>query len=114
MQQELNNIAVSTDMMLEIIMNNDCFVIDDGEMLYNINDGYTIEEENLDEKLLINAQWEGERSDCELVLPFSSVEKIVFDKKWGVYKIYSVGEKEPTELKVLQTVAVEPGVQNDK
>jgi len=99
---------IPIDDMYELIIENDCFTIEDGAMLYNINNGSTDGEEDPENKHLIEATWDEDDSECELSVVFSEVKEIKFDKKWGIYKIYLHRDDEPIDLKILTTTTVEP------
>jgi hypothetical protein len=101
--------------LYELIMAHDCFTIDDGAMLYNINQGSTDEEDDQDARYLIEAFWEEEGEEKDLHVVWSDITKIEFNCKWEVFHIFRKNEEHTIELKILETISVIPkGVEDAK
>jgi hypothetical protein len=115
--EELNKKTIQVDIneLYELIITNGCFTIDDGAMLYNINQGSTDEEDDQDTRYLIEAFWEEDGEERELYVIWSDVTKIEYNYQWGVFHIFRKSEEHTIALKILETISVIPkGVEDAK
>jgi hypothetical protein len=115
--EQFNRKTIQVDIkeLYDLIIAHDCFIIDDGAMLYNINQGSTNEEDAQDARYLIEAFWEEDGEERELYVIWSDVTKIEYNYQWGVFYIFRKSEEHTIELKILETISVIPkGVEDAK
>ena len=100
------SIPVSTESLLDLILHRECFTINDGARLYNINSSAGEIREKSGDECIVDVVWEEDGEDCHLEVLIADVVNIYFNTKWLTYHIET--KDDVIDLQILETTAVTP------